>query len=172
MRWVTVVSLFAVVVTVAACATPRAAAAQFSDPCDLGCALVLGGASYAFAMGTTTAVGRLNGGFSTSNQGVLTWGLSFAAAAGAGMALAGNGGRQERAVYSAGLGAIAGGLAGLAVEALGDSSAATRLAASLIGSAAGALAGGVIGATTYDGDTGAGAQPAAVAPSLSFAIRF
>jgi hypothetical protein len=163
----------AVCAVVLAGTTAEQADAQFSDPCEFGCAIVLAGASYAFAMGTVSAVGRLTGGFSTSRQGIATWTLGFAVAAGAGMALASDGGRQQRAVYGAGIGAVAGGLAGLAVESLGESSKATRLAASLIGSAVGVLAGGVIGATTYDPDPGNGAaQPAMVAPGLSFAIRF
>ena len=131
----------------------RPAGAQLSDPCALECGLVLGATGFVFASGVATAVGRMNGGFTTTSSGIVSWTGGFVVALGAGIALAGNGARQERAVYSAGIGAVAGSLVGLAAESLsGDSSRATRVAATLIGAAAGAAAFGVYGALTYDED--------------------
>jgi hypothetical protein len=139
--------------------TPAAGRAQLSDPCGAGCGVVLGATSFVVAQGTATAVGRARGGFSTTTQGIVAWGAGFALAAGGGIALSGNGERQERAVYAAGVGVLAGSLAGLTVGALsGDGGSARRVAATFVGGAIGALAGGVLGAITWDGDaSGTGA---------------
>lgn len=137
--------------------------AQFTDPCGAACALVMGASSVAFATGTATALGRLRGGYWTTGQGVRAWVGGFAVAAGAGIALSGDGDRQRRAVYGAGIGALGGAVGGWAIEALvGESSDATRLAGALVGSAVGVALGGAIGALTHD-------RPAR-APSISLAI--
>jgi hypothetical protein len=137
---------------------PDGADAQFTDPCSVECALTAGATSYLFATGTSTAVGRLKGGFSTQAEGVTIWVVSFAAAAGTQIALWPNGARQERVVYGGGLGALAGAVTGLVLgSALGDDDAST-LAATLMGTALGAAIGGAIGAVTFD-DRGGGGAP-------------
>jgi hypothetical protein len=99
------------------------------------------------ATGTVAALGRLTGGLSTTGQAVGTWGASFALVVGGGVALSGNGERQERAVYAAGIGSGVGAALGLALAAATDASDGSRLLAStLIGAAVGVLAGGVYGA--------------------------
>ncbi len=145
--------------------TPGSARAQLSDPCGARCGIVLAATSFVVGTGTATAVGRARGGFSPTTQGLVAWGAGFALTAGGGLALAGNGARQERAVYAAGIGALAGGLTGLILGAIREESTpATRLAATLVGGAVGALAGGVVGAVGWDeGAGGAGApMPLAV----------
>ena len=134
---------------------PRPVDAQLSDPCSVECGLVLGATSFVFASGVATALGRMNGGFTTTGQGIASWTGGFLVALGGGIALAGNGARQERAIYSAGLGVAAGSLLGLATESLaGESTTASRWAATLVGAAAGALSFGVYGAITWeDGNT-------------------
>ena len=123
-----IVTLFAV--------QPREVEAQLSAPCKAACGLVLGLSSYAVATGTVAAWGRLTGGLNTANQGKWVWASGFTLAAGAGIALSGNGERQERAVYGAGLGVLAGATVGLIVGSIrsGDSKS-RRLAATLIGAA-------------------------------------
>lgn len=131
---------------------PTPVAAQLEAPCRLGCAAVLGATSFVTATGISIAAGRMSGGLSSMSQGLFIWGASFAAVAGSGMALSGNGERQERAVYAAGLGTLAGGLLGGTLEAArtgGDE--AHVISGALIGAAAGALVGGAVGALTYDG---------------------
>ncbi len=149
------------VVAIGVLAAPCGAGAQLSNPCDLECGLVLGATSFVFASGTATAVGRMNGGFTSTRDGIVAWTAGFVAALGGGILLAGNGERQEQAVYAAGVGAAAGAVVGLATESLlGDSTGATRLAATLIGAAAGALTGGVYGALSWDEElVGAPADP-------------
>src|SRR5690606_27286333 len=93
------------------------ASAQFSDPCDAPCALVLGASAYTVAIGTVVAYGRATGGYSTRDTPLAIWTTSFVAVAGAGIALSGNGERQQRAVYASGIGAAAGALTGLAIDA-------------------------------------------------------
>ena len=125
--------------------------AQFSSPCEVGCATTLAATSFVVAMGTAVAVGRLHGGYSTTRGGISAWLGGFTTVALAGMAMSGNGERQERTIYSAGLGAVGGGLAGLAVGSLiGESDRTSRLAATFVGAATGALVGGAIGAITHD----------------------
>lgn len=137
--------------------------AQFADPCDAACAVVMSASSVAFATGTATALGRLGGGYATTGQGLRAWAGGFIVAAGAGIALSGSGDRQRRAVYGAGIGALGGAFGGWAIEALtAESSDVTRLAASLVGSAVGVAVGGALGALTHDG-------PERV-PSTTFAI--
>ena len=131
--------------------TPGNGEAQLSDPCGVECGLVLGATSFVFASGVATAIGRMNGGFTTTGSGIVSWTGGFVVALGGGIALAGNGARQERAIYSAGLGAAAGSLLGLATDALtGESTTASRWAATLVGAAAGALGFGVYGALTWE----------------------
>jgi hypothetical protein len=155
-----------VLVVLGLVADSEAAAAQFSDPCDVECALVLGATSFAFASGVATAVGRVRGGYTTTGSGIVTWTSGFVIALGSGIALAGNGERQERAVYSAGIGVLAGSLVGLAAESLsGESTKATRFAAALVGAAAGALSFGIYGAATWDPD-----EPGAPVPVASFSL--
>jgi hypothetical protein len=138
---------------------PTRAAAQFSDPCEIGCIAVLGATSFVTATGISVAAGRITGGLTSVNHGLLLWGASFAATAGAGMALSGNGERQERAVYAAGLGTLAGGLAGglLAISLGGDE--AHVISRTLVGAAAVALIGGVVGALSWSEEEGGGATP-------------
>lgn len=154
---------------------PVEARAQLSDPCQIKCAVVLGAASFAVALGTTVSVGRLRGGHSTARQGGVYWTVGLAVGLGAGIALSGNGERQRRAVYAAGIGTLAGSLAGLAVESLsGESSGPRRLAATLIGAAVGALAAGAYGAISYEGP-GVGASGPATAymsPRVVFSFGF
>jgi hypothetical protein len=130
---------------------PDQASGQFSDPCSLECGLLLGATSFVFATGTATAAGRMSGGFTTARQGMVIWGSGFVFAMGAGIAVSGDGDRQERAISLAGLGALGGSLVGLVSEALlGDSTSEQRLAATLVGAAVGILAGGVYGALSSD----------------------
>jgi hypothetical protein len=130
---------------------PTGAVAQLSDPCEVRCGAVLGVAGVAVAMGATAAVGRARGGYDTSGDAAKVWALGFAVGLGAGIALAGDGGRQRQAVYAAGVGTVAGALAGFGIESVfGSGSAATRVAASLVGAGVGALAAGAYGAISYD----------------------
>lgn len=147
------------------------AGAQLSDPCRVECALVLGASSVAFAQGAATVVGRAKGGYSTRLQAITVWSAGFLVAAGAGIGLHGDGERQRRAVYASGVGALAGGLAGLALESLvGERDTASRFAATLIGAAAGVVTGGVIGAIGHDGDPDAAPAPTIVTPILSIPL--
>jgi hypothetical protein len=143
-----------------AAASPPAAA-QLSTPCELACGLVLGATGSVFATGAVVAVGRGSGGVTRIGQAATTFGVAFAAFVGSGIALGGNGARQERAAYAAGLGSVGGAVLGLAIgSAAAETDGARRLAATMIGAAAGALAGGVLGALTHDGD--GGFQPATI----------
>lgn len=149
------------------------ARAQFAEPCDVGCALTLGLSSGIFATGVTAAVGRLEGGYTTKAGVIVTWSAGFAVATGAGIALQGDGGRQRRAIYGSAIGAAGGALTGLALESLvGESTEATRWAATLIGSAVGVLAGGIVGAAGYDGPEAAGPTFTLVGPTLSLPVGF
>ena len=140
--------------------------AQLSDPCSVECGLVLGATSFVFASGVATAVGRTTGGFTTTSSGIIAWTSGFVVGLGGGIALAGNGGQQERAIYSAGIGAVAGSLVGLAADSFsGDSTRASRFASALVGAATGALAFGIYGAVTWDED-----DPGAPIPVASFSI--
>ena len=135
-------------------AHPRDVVAQFSAPCKAACALVLGVSSYAVGTSATVAWGRQTGGLSTANEGKWVWASGFALALGGGVALSGNGERQERAVYGAGLGVLAGAAVGLLVGSLrSEGSRVPRLADTLIGAGAGALIGGIYGAISHDADT-------------------
>lgn len=159
------------IASVAVLLGPFEARAQFDSPCESACAAALFGVSFVVATGSATAVGRANGGYGTAGAGLRVWAGGFAAAAVAGVALSGDGVRQRRAIYSAGIGALSGSLLGLAIEsALGESSSATRLAGTLIGAAAGAIAGGVVGALTAE-DRGSEAVALSVRmPALTFRI--
>lgn len=129
---------------------PASAAGQFSDPCRAACATVLSATSFAAATGAVVAVGRLSGGVSRVEPALAVWGASFLALTGSGIALSGNGERQRRAVYGAGIGAVAGSLLWLGVESSFDGGdGSRRVAASLMGAAAGALLGGIYGAVSY-----------------------
>jgi hypothetical protein len=135
--------------------SPRPATAQFHEPCGLACIGVLTATSFVTATGAAVAAGRLTGGMSTVSQGLVAWGGAFAAMAGSAMALSGDGFRQERAVYGAGMGMLSGALAGLV------------LAGTLIGAALGAVAGGVYGAISYDDK-----EASEPMPLLSIGISF
>ena len=130
--------------------SPAHATAQLSEPCAVACGLVLGATGVTVATGALVALGRHTGGISTMNEGAPLFGVSFVAFVGGGLALSGNGARQERAVYAAGIGALAGSLLWLGIEStLDDSDGARKVAATLMGAAAGALVGGVYGALSH-----------------------
>ena len=140
--------------------TPSDLAAQFAEPCQLTCAAILGTTGFVAATGAAVAVGRTSGGMSTVDRGAWVWGSAFAVVAGGGILLSGDGERQERAIYAAGLGTLAGALTGLTIEALRTSgSPPSRLAGALMGATAGALVGGVFGALSYDADSSQDAVP-------------
>ena len=148
---------------------PRPARGQFRAPCEVQCALTLGATAYVAGTSALVAWGRASGGVSTSKEAALVWGTGFAIVAGGGVALGGNGARQERAIYGAGLGTLAGTVAGFAVGLTRSSSlpgtrTARLVAATLIGAGVGALAGGVYGALTHD--------PASPIPIPLFAVRW
>jgi hypothetical protein len=97
---------------------------------------------------------------STVNQGLIAWGSTFTAVVGGGMALSGNGHRQERAVFSAGLGMLGGALTGFALESVRTRGDGPRvIAGSLIGASLGAIAAGVYGAVSYDEESVADPVP-------------
>lgn len=157
----------AVGVVTAALLAPSSARAQLSEPCAVMCGTTLVGTGIVFATGSVVMAGWLQGGFSTTSGGLLTWGTTFAAAVGGGVALAGNGERQERAIYSAAIGSAVGAALGLGLAGLGNGDDRTRLLASaLVGAAAGVLAGGVYGALSHDEGS------AGPSPSLSISIGF
>ena len=159
-------------VIVLTCASTEAHA-QPSDPCEIKCGVVLGVASSAVAVGTVVGLGRLRGGYSTPEQALASLTVGLGIGLGAGIALSGNGERQRRAVYAAGIGTVAGSLADLAVESVtGDSSGATRLAATLIGAAVGTLAAGAYGAISYEGPDAGALSPAAAYASPHLVFRF
>jgi len=134
---------------------PAPAAAQLTSPCEIGCALVLGATGFTVATGALVARGRHTGGVSSTREVMGVWGGTFVVFVGSGVALSGNGERQERAVYAAGIGALAGSLVWLGIESsLSQSNGARRVAASLMGAAVGAVIGGVYGALSHDGTDG------------------
>lgn len=136
--------------------SPAPAEGQFKAPCELQCALALGATAYVVGTSTLVAWGRATGGVSTSKEALLAWGAGFAIVAGSGVALSGNGARQEGAVYGAGLGTLAGSIAGFAVGLARTDAPSSRgprgarlVAAALVGAGAGALAGGIYGALSH-----------------------
>ncbi len=140
---------------------------QLSDPCEIACAATLGASSFVFAMGTMAVVGRLEGGYTTKTGPAVTFAGAFVASVGTGLALSGNGDRQRRAVYGSAIGAAGGALAGLVAESLiGESDTASRFAATLVGGALGVVAGGIVGASTYDGVAGQRPTFTVVSPPL------
>lgn len=142
------------------------AGAQLTDPCGVGCTLVLSASSFTFATGTMVAVGRARGGYSATDQAILAWTGGFLTAAVTGVALRGNGERQRRAAYGSGLGALGGAVAGVAVESLLEGGMPSRRwAAALVGAAAGVAVGGAIGAVTHEGSD-------APAPAFSVSVPF
>ena len=148
-------------------AAPQRATAQFQEPCELRCIGVLGVSGFVAATGVSIGVGRVTGGMTTVNQGLIIWGSTITAVVGSGMALAGNGHRQERAVYAAGVGMLAGAATGFLVESLRTRADGPRvLAGVLIGASVGVIAGGVYGALSYDGEA---ADPV---PLMSISIPF
>lgn len=156
------------VVMLAAALGPRESAAQFADPCLTTCALTLGATGVVAATGAVVAFARLEGGMSTTTQALWTGGMTFALVAGSGMALSGNGERQEQAVYGAAIGSAAGALVGLAIGSMGESGdGSRRLAGTLAGAAAGVVVGGVLGAL---GHNEPGIVPAG--PGLSITFSF
>ena len=98
---------------------------------------------------------RTKGGVATTREAAWIWGAGFSMTIAGGVALSGNGERQERAVYASGLGVLAGAAAGWLVGSLGSSDDGPRvLAATLVGAGAGALLGGLVGGATYDASGG------------------
>jgi hypothetical protein len=149
-------------------APAKPASAQFSDPCQVRCALVLGASAYTIAIGTVVGYGRATRGYSTRDVPLAIWGTTFAVVVVGGMALSGNGERQERAVYASGIGALGGALVGLALgPAFGEGDRSSKLAAVLVGAAAGAVVSGVYGALSY-GEGAAGARPATIGVRIPF----
>jgi len=143
----------ALLATLVALSRPATVDAQLSGPCDAWCGVVLGATGLTIATGTLVTRARLTGGISSTNEAVTVWGGSLVLAVGAGVALGGDGRRQERAVYASGIGAIGGALIGTGLESvLGESTRQRKVAAALMGGAAGALLGGVYGALTHDGE--------------------
>jgi hypothetical protein len=94
----------------------------------------------------------------TGKRAAGIWLGSFALAASGGLALGGDGARQERVVYASGLGLATGGVIGLAVGSARSGEPGDLLAVSLIGAGIGSLIGGVVGALTYERET-SGAFP-------------
>jgi len=151
--------------------SPSDAAGQFSHPCGLECAVVLGAVSVTFATGATAAIGRLEGGYHTAPQAATVWIIGFTAAGVGGTALSVRGVRQRDGIYGAAIGAIGGAVVGLAAEAfIGHGTSSTRWAASLIGAAAGVLVGGAVGALSADPTAEPHATPAFSTPVLSIPI--
>ncbi len=162
------VALAALLVAGSVLTQPERVSAQFQEPCELKCIGVLGVTGFVAATGAAVAAGRLTGGMSTVNQGLLVWGSTMTLVVGGGMGLSGNGHRQERAVYAAGLGMLAGALTGFTFETLRTGGDGPRvLAGALIGASVGVIAAGVYGAVSYDGESTA--EPM---PLLSLTIPF
>jgi hypothetical protein len=129
---------------------------------------VLSTTAFVTATGVSVGFGRATGGLNTVNQALLVWGSTFAAVAGGGIALAGDGARQERAVYAAGLGLLAGAVTGLAAEAIRTRGDGPRVVAgTLIAAAAGAIVGGIYGAVSHDP-----ADPSEPVPLLTLSVPF
>jgi hypothetical protein len=126
--------------------------AQLSTPCEVKCGVVLGASAYAVGTAAMVAWGRHVGGVATGGRATAIWLSAFGLAAGSGIALGGDGARQERAVYASGVGLGAGALVGLAVGAASDGEG-DALAMSLIGAGIGSLLGGVIGALSHEAET-------------------
>lgn len=168
--WLWVAALIAV-----SCPADASAAAALSPPsqaadCKVACGLVLGLSSFTVATGTVVTWGRVTGGISTRSQGTAIWTVSFGASLAAGAALYGE--HRERAVFASGIGVVAGALVGFTLESLvGSNEPSTKLAATLIGAAVGAVAGGVYGALSYEEEVAAtGLLASQRAPLL--AVRF
>lgn len=150
---------------------PDETQAQFEDPCQAACAVTLGASSFVFAMGTMAAIGRLEGGYTTKIGPAITFAGAFVASAGTGVALAGDGDRQRRAIYGSAIGAAGGAALALAAESfVGEHDTASRWAAILIGGAAGVVVGGIVGATTYDGVPSRGPAFTVVSPPISLSL--
>ncbi len=159
-------TIFSLALALLAAAAP--ASAQLTAPCAVTCAAVLGATGLTAATGALVAYARHGGRVSTPSEGLTVWGIGLVGFVGSGIALGGNGQRQERAVYAAGIGALAGSLLWLGIEStLAESDGARKIAATLMGAAAGALAGGVYGALSYE--AGGGGAPASL---LSVRIPF
>jgi hypothetical protein len=129
----------------------------------------LGFTSFTVATGLAVAHGRVSGGLTEPVDGLLTWGAGFTLTLGLAVALAGEPDRQERAVYAATLGTVAGAVTGLTLETLGlGGEEPAGLAAALIGAAVGGLVGGAYGALTHDDD---GPAPGSFQAGLPFTAR-
>lgn len=140
-------------------AAPPASEVPAAADCRVRCGLVLGMTSFTVATGSVVTWSRITGGLQSPSQGTAIWTISFGASLATAVTLYGP--RRERAVYAAGLGAAAGALVGLTVEAVaGRGEGSTKLAATLMGAALGAVAGGVYGAFSGE-EAAAGAAPAA-----------
>jgi hypothetical protein len=146
-------AVIAAVAGAIAIGAPVPAAGQLSAPCEVKCGVVLGASSYAVATAAMVGWGRHTGGVRTGKRAAGIWLASFALAASGGLALGGDGARQERVVYASGLGLVAGGVIGLAVGSLRSGEPGDLLAMNLIGAGIGSLIGGVVGALTYERET-------------------
>jgi hypothetical protein len=156
-----------VAVVLLACIPGTPASAQLSDPCGVTCGVVLGTTGVTFATGALVAYTRHTGGVSTPGEGLRVFAVGLATYVGGAFALSGNGARQERAVYGAGIGALAGSAVFLAIESTrAESDGSRKLAALLMGAAAGSLAGGVYSALSHD------TEPNGPLASISLTLDF
>ncbi len=147
--------LFGALILLAFALQPASVEAQFSGPCQIRCGLVLGASSYAVGVGALVAWSRHTGGISSASEGTRIWASGVALTLGGGIALSGNGERQQRSVYASGVGLLAGSAAGLIAGSIrSDGDGARTVAVTLIGAGVGALIGGLYGAVSYDGEAG------------------
>jgi hypothetical protein len=163
--------LSATLMLLATWTVPTPAASQFSSPCEVACALTLGGTAAAAATGMSVAWAQVSGGISSRREALAVWGTSFALTAGSGIALAGDGGRQRGTVYGSAAGTVAGSALGMALGTwLGDEATppgVQRVAGALVGAAVGAWIGGVYGALSHGA-----AEPPGDVPLFLVTLRF
>jgi outer membrane lipoprotein SlyB len=139
--------------------------------CRIRCGLVLGATSFTLATGSVVTWGRITGGLQSPSQGKTIWAISFGTSLATAAALYGS--RRERTIYASGLGAAAGALLGFTVEAVaGRGESSTKVAATLIGAALGAVAGGIYGAFSEEESAAGAALAAQRAPMLEIRIPF
>lgn len=150
------------------------ARAQSPAPCELGTCAVLGLTALTVGTGSVVAYARHKGGVSTMREGLTVWSIGFGVTAVAGIALGGDKGRQNRVASASVLAAVAGGVAGIAIHALGvGNDDSGGLAAALIGAASGVLVGGVYGALSYESDADlAGVQASRFPSMIAFRLAF
>jgi len=167
------------VAVLVALSSPADASAAVADPgspepgeCRVACGLVFGLTSFTVATGSVVTWSRITGGLSSPSQGTAIWAISFGASLAAGVTVYGP--RRERMVFGSGIGAVTGALVGFTLESLvGPGERSTKLAAALIGAAAGAVAGGTYGALSYESDARAAALLASQrTPLLALRLSF